>query len=61
MNSPETTGEGIVTAEGGRLIFTGDWCYESSFEGCNLAAEAAAIAAVDTIRSMAEDGSRLKA
>ena len=61
VNSPETTGEGIVTAEGGRLIFTGDWCYESSFEGCNLAAEAAAIAAVDTIRSMAEDGSRLKA
>lgn len=44
-------GEGIVTAEGGRLIFTGDWCYESSFEGCNLAAEAAASAAVDAIVS----------
>jgi len=57
VNSPVTGEGGIVTAEGGRLIFTGDWCYESSFEGCNLAAEAAASAAVDTIRSMAEDGS----
>jgi len=45
------TGKGIVTAEDGRLIFTGDWCYESSFEGCNLAAEAAASAAIDTIVS----------
>ena len=40
---------GVVTAEGGRLIFTGDWCFESSFEGCNLAAEAAAAAAVRAI------------
>ena len=45
---------GVVTAEGGRLIFTGDWCYESSFEGCNMAAEAAASAAVDTIISLGE-------
>ena len=36
---------GIVTAQRGRLIFTGDWCSESSFEGCNIAAKAAAGAA----------------
>ena len=47
-------GESVVTAEGGRLIFTGDWCVESSFEGCNLAAQAAATAAIATI-SMLED------
>lgn len=45
---------GVVSAEGGRLIFTGDWCYESSFEGCNLAAEAAASAAVNAIMSLGE-------
>mmetsp|Transcript_29054 Transcript_29054/g.46848 ORF Transcript_29054/g.46848 Transcript_29054/m.46848 type:complete len:281 (+) Transcript_29054:1-843(+) len=39
----------IVTAEGGRLIFTGDWCVESSFEGCNLAAMKAAKAAKDVV------------
>lgn len=54
VNPPTTAageggGGGIVTAEEGRLIFTGDWCYESSFEGCNLAAEAAANAAIETI------------
>ena len=41
--------EPTVTAEGGRLIFTGDWCVESSFEGCNQAAEAAATAVADAI------------
>ena len=45
-------GGGIVTAEAGRLVFTGDWCFESSFEGCNLAAEAAAKAAVDAISTL---------
>jgi len=39
----------VVTAEGGRLIFTGDWCTESSFEGCNRAALAAAAAAKDVL------------
>ena len=39
----------VVTAEEGRLIFTGDWCVESSFEGCNRAALAAASAAKDTL------------
>jgi len=52
VNPP--VGEGIVTTEGGRLIFTGDWCYESSFEGCNLAAEEAASAAVDIIMSLTD-------
>lgn len=49
--SPPLTpeGGGIVTAEGGRLIFTGDWCVESSFEGCNLAAQMAAEAAADAV------------
>merc|ERR1712129_687558 len=42
-------GDGIVTAEGGRLIFVGDWCYESSFEGCNRAAHDAASAAIDAL------------
>ena len=40
---------GVVAAEGGRLVFTGDWCFESSFEGCNLAARAAAAAAIDAV------------
>lgn len=40
---------GVVTAENGRLIFTGDWCAESSFEGCNLAAMKAATTAKDAI------------
>ena len=39
----------VVTANSGQLIFTGDWCVESSFEGCNLAAQAAATAAADSI------------
>ena len=43
---------GVVTAEGGHLIFTGDWCVESSFEGCNLAAIKAATAARDAISVM---------
>ena len=47
------TGGGVVTAEGGRLVFTGDWCFESSFEGCNLAAEAAAAATINAIVSPA--------
>ena len=55
------SGSGIVTAEGGRLIFTGDWCFESSFEGCNLAAEAAAAAAVDTLCDATDaDGQELE-
>ena len=45
-------GDGVVTAEGGRLVFTGDWCFESSFEGCNLAAQAAATATVNAIISL---------
>lgn len=44
--------ESVVTAGGGRLIFTGDWCVESSFEGCNLAAQAAATAAANTISAL---------
>ena len=39
----------VVTTEGGRLILTGDWCVESSFEGCNRAGEAAAAAAMEAI------------
>jgi predicted NAD/FAD-dependent oxidoreductase len=41
-----------ITAEGGRLIFTGDWFVESSFEGCNLAAQAAATAAAEAISNL---------
>jgi len=48
---PSAGGGGVVTAEGGRLVFTGDWCFESSFEGCNLAAQAAAAAAIDALLS----------
>ena len=44
----------VITAEGGRLIFTGDWCVESSFEGCNLAAQAAADAAAAAVDSTLE-------
>ena len=36
----------VVSAAGGRLVFTGDWAVESSFEGCNIAAMAAAEAAL---------------
>lgn len=32
----------VVTAADGALVFTGDWCVESSFEGCHRAARAAA-------------------
>lgn len=46
--------EPVITAGGGRLIFTGDWCVESSFEGCNLAAQAAATAAVNAIDAVLE-------
>merc|ERR1740130_292511 len=42
----------VVTANSGQLIFTGDWCVESSFEGCNLAAQAAATAAADSIAAV---------
>jgi predicted NAD/FAD-dependent oxidoreductase len=45
-------GRSTVTAEEGRLIFTGDWCVESSFEGCNQAAQAAAAATVDAISTI---------
>ena len=36
----------VVSAAGGRLVFTGDWAVESSFEGCNIAAMAATEAAL---------------
>ena len=32
----------VVTAADGSLVFTGDWCVESSYEGCHRAALAAA-------------------
>jgi predicted NAD/FAD-dependent oxidoreductase len=46
--------EPVITAEGGHLVFTGDWCVESSFEGCNLAAQAAATAAANAISPCSE-------
>ena len=42
----------VVTAEGGKLVFTGDWCVESSFEGCHRAALAAATAVAHTLASL---------
>ena len=44
----------VITAEEGKLIFTGDWCAESSFEGCHQAALAAATAAMHTLGSLAK-------
>ena len=41
-----------ITAGEGRLIFTGDWACESSFEGCHRAALAAATAATHTLASL---------
>lgn len=52
LPSEDSTGAGVVTAEDGRLIFTGDWCVESSFEGCNLAAIKAATVAQKAISVM---------
>lgn len=49
---PLPQGQPAITAEDGRLIFTGDWCVESSFEGCNLAAQIAAAAVVEAISTM---------
>ena len=42
VSPPLSGNESVVTAAGGRLVFTGDWCVESSFEGCNRAAIASA-------------------
>ena len=42
VSPPLSGNESVVTAADGRLIFTGDWCVESSFEGCNQAAIASA-------------------
>ena len=51
---PDYVGEpAVVTAHGGKLVFTGDWCVESSFEGCNRAALAAAAAAKDAVTILA--------
>lgn len=46
--------EGVVTACGGHIVCTGDWCVESSFEGCNIAATKAAEVARDTLSASAE-------
>lgn len=42
VSPPLSGNNSVVTAAGGRLVFTGDWCVESSFEGCNRAAIASA-------------------
>ena len=45
----------VVTALGGRLVFTGDWCVESSYEGCYRASVAAATAAKEAIVGLRTD------
>jgi len=44
----------VVASTEPPLVFTGDWCVESSFEGCSLAAQAAAKAVVRALRLVPE-------
>jgi len=40
----------VLTAENGSIIMTGDWCVESSYEGCFQSAQVAAQSAFDSVR-----------